>query len=81
MKYPSGETPIIQYILASVVKIELDAMQSESTLFFSLQTSFQPPPPTAPNSDQSSKTIAIKIRNQQANQVYPENNIIIHTSI
>ncbi|CAB4015195.1 mucin, partial [Paramuricea clavata] len=68
VKYPSGETPIIQYILASVVKIELDAMQSESTLFFSLQTSFQPPPPTTPNSDQSNNTVSIKIRNQQADQ-------------
>jgi hypothetical protein len=69
VKYPSGEAPIIQYILTSVVKIELDAMQSESTLFFSLQTSCQPPPPTPPNSGQSSNTVEIKIRNQQADQV------------
>ncbi len=61
---------MIKYILASVVKIELDAIQSESTLFFSLQTSFQAPPPASPNATQESNTVTIDILNQQADQVF-----------
>ena len=61
--------PMAWRILASVVKVELDAIQVESALFFSLQTSFGPPTPEVPDPDQSSNTVEIKIRNQQADQV------------
>jgi hypothetical protein len=61
--------PMAWRILASVVKVELDAIQLESGLFFSLKTSFGPPTPEEPDADQSSNTVEIKIRNQQADQV------------
>lgn len=67
--YQGVDTPMAQHILASVVNIQLDAMQAESTVFFSLQTSFQPPPPVSPNSDQGNNTVEINIINQQADQV------------
>ena len=60
---------MVQQLLASVVNIQLDAIQAESTLFFSLQTPFQPPVPEAPNSNQESNTVKIKIANQQSDQV------------
>ena len=61
---------MIQYILASVIKIELDAIQFESNLFFALQTSFKPLPPANPTSVQESNTVAIEILNQEADQVF-----------
>jgi hypothetical protein len=69
VKYPGSSTPITQYILASLMKIELNAIQSESTLFFSLETSFRPPNPASPTAVQQSNTVDIEILNQQADQV------------
>ena len=51
------------------MKIELNAIQSESTLFFSLETSFRPPNPASPTAVQQSNTVDIEILNQQADQV------------
>ena len=66
---PDQSAPMVQNILASIVKLELQAIQSESALFFSLETSFSPSQPTPPTSDQSSNTVEIRILNQQANEV------------
>ena len=70
VKYPSQNVPMVRYILASVVKFESVAMQSESALFFSLQTSFRPPPPATPTPDQSANTVQIAINNQVSNEVW-----------
>lgn len=70
VKYPGVDTPITSYILASVVKIKLDAMQLESSLSFSLQTPFKPPIPTIPTADQSRNVVELRITGKQADQVY-----------
>ncbi|XP_028408014.1 uncharacterized protein LOC114530617 [Dendronephthya gigantea] len=66
--YPGESNPITKNVLASIVYLEIEAMQSESSLFFSLQTSLELPAPTSPNADQSSNTVVITILGQQANQ-------------
>ena len=78
VNYPNQYVSIAQRILASLVKLELDAMQLESALFFSLETPFGPVEPEAPTSDQSNNVVRIKILNQQATQVCKISNIRVN---
>ncbi|XP_028416182.1 uncharacterized protein LOC114539806 [Dendronephthya gigantea] len=67
VNYPSKTgVPLAQHILASVVKNELDPMQAESALFFSLQTPFGPPNPPLASPEQSANAVTIKMLNQRA---------------
>ena len=68
VNYPNQSVPMVQNILSSIVKFELQSMQIESALFFSLETSFSPSPPNAPTSEQSSNIVEIRILNQQAKE-------------
>ena len=70
VNYPDQSIPMVQNILASVVKFELQAIQLESALTFSLETSFSPSPPTQPTSDQSNNIVEIRILNQQVSEVW-----------
>ena len=69
VNYPIRNEPMAQHILASVVRNELDAMQVESALRFSLQTPFGPPSPPSPSSEQSTNNVTVKMLNQKPDQV------------
>ncbi|XP_046852402.1 uncharacterized protein LOC124445696 isoform X2 [Xenia sp. Carnegie-2017] len=68
VNYPEQNNSITREILASIVKVELGAMQSLSRLLFSLQTSFAPSTPPEPTKLQSRNTVQIKIKSTKANQ-------------
>ena len=69
VNYPNQTVPIPQRLLASLVKLELNAMQLESGMSFSLQTSFAPLDPQTPTTEQSNNTVDIRILDQQRDEV------------
>lgn len=69
VNYPNQTVPIPQRILASLVKFELNAMQLESAMFFSLQTPSAPLDPQTPTTEQSNNTVHIGILDQQRDEV------------
>ena len=68
--YPGSNNPMDQNILSSVLKEELLAVQSISSLFLTLQSSYSPHPPTDPTNEQSNNLVEIELVNVQADQVY-----------
>ena len=70
VNYPNQSVPMVQNILASVIKYELSKMQLDAGLLFSIETSFLPLVPPVPTSDQSSNTVKMKILHKQADQVW-----------
>ena len=69
VNYPNQTVSIPQRILASLVKFELNAIQLESAMFFSLQTSSAPLDPQPPTTEQSNNIVHIRILDQQRDEV------------
>ena len=69
VNYPSGSGPVIQSILASIVSIELNAIQLQSGLTLTLLTSPLPPAPPTPSAEQLNNSVQIELLNTQADQV------------
>ena len=69
MDYPSRSGPMQYNLLAGILTIQRETIETETSLDIKIQSSILAPPPPSPSLDQTSKVITVAISSIQADEV------------